>query len=142
MCNDTSAQLALTVLRIMLGAIFIAHGAQKVLGLFGGPGLTGFVSWAISIGIPTPLAYAAAFAEFIGGLLIFFGCATELGVLMTSAVMIGAIKFVHAGHGFFIQNNGYEYVLSLILIGLVLIIGGPGHFSLCNIRKPVCCKIK
>ena len=93
-------ELALFIVRIMLGVIFIAHGAQKVLGAFRGPGLDGFVQWSATIGIPGWLAYAAAFAELIAGILLFFGIASEFGALLVIGVMAGAIWFVHFDKGF------------------------------------------
>ena len=134
---------ALFIVRVMLGAIFIAHGAQKVLGMFGGPGLDGFVQWSASIGIPGWLAYLAAFAEFIGGILLFFGIAAELGALMVIGVMLGAVWFVHWNNGFFIQNNGFEYPLSLIFFALAILVGGPGQYYLwcpCNALGCKCTK--
>ncbi len=139
MCNEICRkEWAITVLRLMLGLIFIMHGAQKVFGLFGGPGLEGFIAWAGPLGIPTPLAYAAAFAELIGGILLFLGVFTWLGGLLTTSVMIGAIYFVHSGHGFFIQNNGYEYVLLLIVATLA--VTAAGSRSLLNWKN--CCDQK
>ena len=109
----------------MLGVIFIAHGSQKVLGLFGGPGLQGFQEWAATLGIPALLSYVAAFAELTGGLLLFFGIAAELGALLVIPVMIGAVFAVHWPHGFFSQNGGFEYPLSLIFFLFAILIGGP-----------------
>ena len=114
------------VLRLVLGSIFIAHGGQKVLGLFGGPGLEGFAAWAATIGLPVWLAYMAAFAEFIGGILMFIGFATELGALLTIPVMVGAVALVHWHNGYFFQNGGFEYPLNLTFLAFVVIIGGPG----------------
>ncbi len=143
MCNDSSrSQWALTIVRITLGIIFIAHGSQKVLGWFGGPGLEGFASWLAGYGLPNYLAYLAAFAEFIGGWLLFLGVASELGALMTIPVMIGAVTLIHWPHGFFIQNGGFEYPLSLILFALAVIIGGPGYFALWRFCGTTCCKIQ
>lgn len=118
--------------RVMLGIIFIAHGGQKVLGLFGGPGLEKFAQWATTMYIPIPafLAYLAAFAEFFGGILLLLGIAAELGALMVLPVMVGAVFFVHWPHGFFAQNQGFEYPLSLIFFLLAIIIGGPGNYAL------------
>ena len=127
--------IALLILRLTLGSIFILHGAQKVLGLFGGPGLTGFVAWAAKLGIPAVLAYLAAFAEFFGGIMMFFGIATELGALMTIPVMIGAVVAVHGKAGYFAQNGGFEYPLNLIFLALAVIIGGPGMGALYSPRK-------
>ncbi len=135
MNNAKRAQLGLTLVRIMLGIVFVAHGSQKVLGLLGGPGLQGFVSWASGLGVPTYLGYAAAFAEFIGGILLLLGIYAELGALMVIGVMIGAIYFVHLPHGFFIQNGGYEYVLSLIVSSVAILIGGAGTLALFPLRR-------
>lgn len=117
---------SLCLLRLILGTIFIAHGSQKVFGLFGGPGLEQFVAWTTSLGVPPLLGYLAAFAEFGGGVFMFFGIATELGALLTIPVMIGAVFLVHWEHGYFIQHGGFEYPFNLILFALAIIIGGPG----------------
>ncbi len=115
MNNASCAQWALTITRVMLGIVFIAHGSQKVLGAFGGPGLTGFVAWTSKLGIPFYLGYLAAFGEFVGGILLLLGVYTELGALMVMPVMLGAVLLVHWANGFFIQNNGFEYPLSLFV---------------------------
>jgi putative oxidoreductase len=128
---------ALFIIRITLGVIFIAHGGQKVLGLFGGPGLQGFAQWAATtIGLSPFFAYLAAFAELVGGLLLFLGVAAELGALLVIPVMAGAVLLVHWNSGFFAQNGGYEYPLSLIFFLLAVLVGGPGKHALWNpIRK-------
>ncbi len=122
--------LALTIVRLTLGSIFFLHGAQKVLGWFGGPGLDGFVKWSGTMGITPALAYLAAFAEFIGGILLFTGILAELGAVMTICVMIGAVVIVHWTHGYFAQNGGFEYPFNLILFALAIIVGGPGSYAL------------
>lgn len=127
--------VALLLVRVALGSIFFLHGAQKVFGLFGGPGLKGFVDWIGTFGVPPFLAYAAAFAELFGGILLFTGVAAEVGALMTIAVMLGAIFTVHWPHGYFAQNGGFEYPLNLIIFALAIVIGGPGAGALwdsCN----------
>ena len=128
--NGNFQAWALCLIRLMLGVVFIAHGSQKVLGLFGGPGLTNFVAWAATVGIPAWLGYWAALFELAGGLLLFCGIASELGAVMIMCVMMGAIWFVHGSHGFFLQNNGFEYVLVLLLMALAIIIGGAGACTL------------
>lgn len=133
---------ALAIVRTMLGVIFIAHGAQKVLGLFGGPGLDGFVQWSATVGIPAWLAYVAAISELLGGLLLFFGIATEVGALLVIGLMLGAIFFVHFKNGFFLQNNGYEYALSLLIFSFAILIGGPGKGYLWCPCKMLGCKCK
>ncbi len=118
------------LLRLVLGSIFIAHGGQKVLGLFGGPGMEKFIEWAGTMGIPAWLAHLAAYAEFAGGCMMFLGVATELGALLTIPVMMGAIWFVHWDHGYFMQNGGFEYPLNLIFLAIAVILGGHGMHAL------------
>lgn len=130
--------VALTVIRIMLGAIFIVHGGQKVFGFFGGPGLAGFATWLGTYGLPTSLAYLAAFAEFIGGFLLLSGYFIELGALMTSSVMLGAIFIIHWPH-FFVQNGGFEYPLSLIITTVATVYGLSGwKRKLCGEESGAC----
>ena len=121
---------ALLVLRLTLGSIFFLHGAQKVFGLFGGPGLTNFVAWTLTLGVPIWLGYLAAFAEFLGGCMLFLGIAAEVGALLTIPVMVGAVLVVHWPHGYFMQNGGFEYPFNLIFLALAVIIGGPGKAAL------------
>lgn len=122
--------LALALIRIMLGLVCTLHGSQKVLGAFGGPGLQGFVNWIGSLGVPAVLGYLAAFFEFAGGLLLLFGIASRLGAAMVIPVMLGAIYLVHLKNGFFTQNGGYEYPLVLLVMALALVIGGSGSLTL------------
>jgi putative oxidoreductase len=121
---------ALLIVRLTLGYTFILHGGQKVLGLFGGPGMAGFVSWAGTVGIPAWLAQLGAFAEFLGGICLFFGIAAELGAIATIGVMKAAVFAIHWKNGFFVQNDGFEYPLNLIFFALAIIIGGPGAHAL------------
>ncbi len=132
MCNNINrSQWALTLVRIILGVIFIVHGGQKTLGWFGGPGLEGFAGWlGGSFAIPSYLAYTAAWSEFIGGWLLLLGLFAELGALLVIPITVGAIYLVHADKGFFIQNGGYEYVLTLLVLAISIIIGGPGRLAL------------
>jgi putative oxidoreductase len=120
-------------LRIALGVVFIAHGGQKVFGLWGGPGLTKFgtnpapFDWMQ----PAPLwMYAAAIAEFVGGTLVLLGLLTRLGALMIIPVMLVAILGVHWKSGFFLQNMGYEYAFTLLALAIALVISGGGRLSI------------
>lgn len=117
-------------LRLVLGAVFAAHGAQKVLGSFEGPGLAKFTSF------PAPFPFmrpgwlwmgAAAFSELIGGILVFLGLLTRLGAFLLFCVMLTAVLGVH-WPGFF-APNGIEYPLSLLAIALALMISGGGMAS-------------
>jgi len=121
---------SLSLIRLLLGTIFFLHGAQKVFGLFGGPGLEGFIKWASQYNISEPLAYLGAFAELIGGILLFTGIFSRLGALMVIGVMLGAIFLVHWPHGFFLEKGGFEYPLVLAISALAILIGGPGKCKL------------
>ena len=126
---------ALFLVRILLGTTFILHGSQKVLGLFGGPGLAGFSTFVASLGYPAWLGYPAAFFEFFGGILLLLGIAPELGALAVIPVMVVAIASVHGKNGYFGQNGGYEYPLNLMILALVVIIGGAGEYALWDFFK-------
>ena len=121
-------------IRLGLGVVFILHGAQKVFGWWGGPGLSAFME---NQGRPAPLGLkpvwlwmgAAALAELIGGLLVLVGLVTRLGAFLIMSVMLVAIFGVHWSKGFF-QPGGYEYAFTLLLMCVSLLISGGGRFSL------------
>lgn len=120
-------------IRLGLGAVFIAHGAQKVLGLWGGAGLAKFAEGAAPYSWMQPGWFwmgAAALAELVGGLLVLTGLLTRVGALMIVPVMLVAILGVHWGGGFFMKNSGYEYALSLLAMSVALLISGGGRASL------------
>lgn len=119
----------LLLLRLMLGAVFIAHGGQKVLGWAGGPGLEGTVGFMGSLGVPAEMAYTVAFVEFFGGILLVLGLLSRLAAAGILAVMGGAIALVHLKAGFF-APEGFEYPLTLAVMALVLLLSGPGRYSL------------
>src|SRR5688500_18071068 len=102
----------LLVLRLVLGLTFLLHGAQKLFGAFGGPGIDGFTDSVGRLGLPGPAllwAYLAAGAEFFGGLAVLLGVLTEFGAAAIAFTMIVAIWKVHGKNGFFAGNQGYEY---------------------------------
>jgi putative oxidoreductase len=119
-------------LRLALGAVFIAHGAQKVFGMWGGPGLKAFSGGQAPLGLDPAWAWlgAAAICELLGGTLVLTGFLTRLGALLIAPVMLVAIFGVHWPGGFFLQNKGYEYALVLLGIALALLISGGGRLSI------------
>jgi putative oxidoreductase len=123
------SSLGLLVLRLALGAVFFAHGGQKVFGWFGGFGLEGTIGFMTGMGIPAVLAYIAIFTEFFGGLAILAGLLTRPAALGLAITMLVAIFKVHIGAGFF-APNGYEFPLALAAIAISLLISGPGKYSL------------
>src|SRR5437667_12492945 len=101
----TTPSWAITVVRVVLGVIFFAHGAQKVLGWFGGYGLKGTTRFLTSIGLPLPVAYAVCFFEFLGGIGLILGLLTRLAALRLTTVLIGAIARVLAKTAFFLNGS-------------------------------------
>jgi putative oxidoreductase len=128
---STSASWVPLVLRLALAAIFIGHGAQKVLGSFSGPGLAKFTSFPAPFPFMRPAWVwmgAAAFAEFIGGVLLLFGLLTRIGAFLIACTMLTAILGVH-WPGFF-GPTGMEYPIALLTMCLALLISGGGMASI------------
>lgn len=125
--------LAFLVLRIALGVIMFAHGAQKMLGWFGGPGPQGFIGWMSSMGVPAFVAWLAIVAEFFGGIAVLFGVLARLGALGFVVNMVVAIVLVHAKAGFFNSgpdgSSGIEFPLILLAAALAIVIAGPGAYA-------------
>jgi putative oxidoreductase len=129
--------LALFLLRVILGVVFFAHGAQKVLGWFGGYGLTGTVGYFKDVvHVPTPLAYLGPFVEFVGGIALLLGVFTKFAALGILVMMLVATLKVHLPMGFFLsgkgdgRGQGYEFTLTLAVISLVLVLFGGGLYSI------------
>ena len=126
----SNAGFAALVLRIPLGLVLAAHGAQKLFAMFGGYGLEGTGQWMASIGF-TPgylMALLAGSGEFFGGLALVLGLLTRPAALVTAFTMLMAMT-VHFGNGLFVVNNGYEYALMLTVASLSLAVQGAGRFS-------------
>ena len=127
------------VLRLVVGAVFVAHGAQKLFGLWGVGGLAGTAAFFTQLGI-TPaysLAVAVAIVEFGGGLLLIAGALTFFAALALALEMAVATWKVHLANGFFINwalapghGHGYEFNLTLIGALMALMLTGPGAFSI------------
>jgi putative oxidoreductase len=118
-------------IRLGLGAIFTAHGAQKALGYFNGPGLAKFTSFPAPFPFMKPAWLwmgAAAFAELIGGLLVILGLLTRVGAFLLFCTMLTAILGVHWPN--FFMPAGFEYALALLAMSLALMISGGGMASL------------
>ena len=124
--------IGLLVLRIALGLTLAAHGAQKLLGWFGGPGLanTGKMMEGLGFLPGRRAAFLGGLAETAGGLLLALGLFTPAAAAIAVAVMVVAAVTVHIAKGFFAYNGGYEYTLILGLAALSLAFTGPGELSL------------
>jgi putative oxidoreductase len=125
-------ELGLLALRLIVGLGFAAHGAQKLFGAFGGPGIDGTAAGFDQIGLrPGKLhARAAGSAEFFGGLLIALGLLTPFAAAALIGVMTAAVITVHLPNGFFNSNSGYEYNLALAAALFALAGVGAGEWSL------------
>lgn len=130
--DDSFAPLAL---RVPAGIIFMAHGAQKLFGAFGGYGLEGTGQWMGSIGLEPGylMALLAGSAEFFGGLLILLGLLVRPSAVVLAFTMLVAIVIVHLPNGLFMSNGGYEFGLALLAISVSLVVSGAGKFGLDNI---------
>ena len=132
--DDDAASL---ILRVMLGVVFFPHGAQKVLGWFGGHGLAGTLGFFTeTMGLPLAVAALVIAAEFLGSLGLITGLLTRLAAFGILCVMTGAIFLVHLPNGFFMNwggnqaGEGFEYHLLAIAIALALMVKGGGRWSL------------
>ena len=128
-----------TVLRLALGAVFIAHGAQKLFGIWGGPGLDGTAAGFAQMGLQPSYALAllTGIVEFGGGVLLVLGALTVPSAILLALTMLVATWKVHLANGFFLnwtitpgQGHGYEYNLALIGGLVCLALTGPGAFSI------------
>jgi putative oxidoreductase len=127
----TDAGWAPLALRIPIGVIFAAHGAQKLFGAFGGYGLEGTGQFMASLGL-TPgylMALLVGSAEFFGGLALLFGALVRPAAATLAFAMLVAILSVHIGHGLFMANSGYEFGLALLAASVSLAISGAGRLS-------------
>lgn len=126
--DDAAGALAL---RIPVGIIFAAHGAQKLFGWFGGYGLEGTGQFFASVGLNPGflLALLAGLAEFFGGLALVAGLLVRPAAAALAFAMLVAIFAVHWGKGFFAASGGYEFALALFAASLSLLFSGGGRFS-------------
>ena len=126
--------IALLVLRVIVGLLMAGHGAQKLFGSFGGHGIDGTAGFMESLGMRPGRrhATAAGTAELAGGALLALGLITPLGAALVIGVMVVAIAMVHAKNGPWVSDGGFEYNLVIIATCFALAGAGPGNFSLDN----------
>jgi putative oxidoreductase len=122
-----AGDLALLLARVVLGVVLIAHGWQKVFEY----GFSGVTASFAKLGVPAPpvsAAYASV-VELVGGVLLLAGVLTTVVGVLVVLDMLGAFLFVHAGHGIFVESQGWELV-AVIAVGALLLVGaGAGRFS-------------
>jgi putative oxidoreductase len=132
----TTNDWTLTLLRLVMGVIFFAHGAQKVLGWFGGYGFSGTMGFFTNVmHIPAPFAFLAICAEFLGGIGLILGALGRIAAFGIACNMVVAILMVHGPNGLFMnwtgqqKGEGFEYHLLAIAIAIVLMVKGSGALS-------------
>ena len=132
----TTNDWTLTLLRLVMGVIFFAHGAQKVLGWFGGYGFSGTMGFFTNMmHIPAPFAFLAICAEFLGGIGLILGALSRIAAFGIACNMVVAILMVHGPNGLFMnwtgqqKGEGFEYHLLAIAIAIVLMAKGSGALS-------------
>lgn len=126
-----SPDVGLLILRLVVGTLFVGHGAQKLFGWFGGYGVGGTAGWLGSIGLRPARFWAliAGVFEFGGGLLLALGLLYPLGSLGIIAAMLAAIALVHWPR-IWVTDNGLEYPLVNLAAATALALAGPGYFAL------------
>jgi len=134
---STNPDWSITIIRVILGVVFFAHGAQKVFGWFGGQGLKETVRTMHDfLGLPVPLAFAAVATELLGGMGLIVGLLSRVAALGIGVTMLSAIVMVHGRNGLFMdwfgarKNHGYEFHLLAIALVVVLVAKGSGALSL------------
>jgi putative oxidoreductase len=118
------------VLRLTVGGVFVAHGAQKLFGVWGGGGLAGTAGLFAQLGLTPafPLAVLVGVVEFVGGLMLVAGALTMFAALALAVDMAVALWKVHLANGFFLPG-GYEFALTLTGALVALMLTGPGALS-------------
>ncbi len=133
-----------TVIRLAVGVVFAAHGAQKLLGIWGGGGVTGTAAYFAQLGLTPayPLALLVSIVELAGGLLLIAGAFTLAASSILTISMLVAVWKVHLASGFFLNwtnapgvGHGYEFNLMLIAALVSLMLTGPGALSVDGFRS-------
>lgn len=125
------------IARLTLGIVLFPHGAQKLLGWFGGYGFNGTMDFFTSqIGLPWIVAFAVILIEFFGSVFLILGFASRLWSLAIAGLFAGIIYTTHLEYGFFMNwfgnqaGEGYEYALLVIGIALAVLVNGSGKYAL------------
>jgi putative oxidoreductase len=124
-------RLAVLILRLSLGVVFVMHGSQKLLGAFGGGGIAGVTGMLTKIGMEPAhiLAWVLSITEFVGGVCVFLGFLTRFWAAGLVIDMAVAVFMVHLANGFFASKNGFELPLAFGVMALVILLTGPGSLS-------------
>ena len=139
---NTQNEYPFALARIVLGSVIFAHGAQKMLGWFGGSGFSRTIADFAKLGMPTVVALFAIFVEFFGGLCLLLGLFSRVAAFAIIVEMIGAVLTIHMHNGFFMdwtghqKGEGYEYHLIAISLAFLILVRGAGAMSIDYILSP------
>jgi putative oxidoreductase len=128
--NTRRTDVALLLVRVILGVVFFAHGSQKLFGWFGGHGLQATVAGMGKMGMPTVVPYLVSYGEVAAGLGLIVGLFSRIAAAGMFVEMLGAVLIVHGKNGFFAENHGFEYPLVLCVGSLAIALLGGGAYSL------------
>lgn len=132
----TNDDISLLILRLTLGIVFFAHGAQKMLGWFGGYGFSGTMGYFTGQGLPAVIAFLIIIGEFFGSLGLIFGFLSRIAAAGIGIIMLGAVFTIHIHNGFFMnwfgnqKGEGFEYHLLVLAIVVAILIKGSGMLSI------------
>jgi putative oxidoreductase len=132
---QTDDDVGMLIVRLALGIVMFPHGAQKLLGWFGGGGFAGTMQGMTSMGLPAVVVFLVILAEFFGSLSLITGVLGRVGAFGILCVMLGAVFTVHLPFGFFMnwmgnqKGEGFEYHILAIGIALAILVKGSGAFS-------------
>jgi putative oxidoreductase len=132
---QTDDDVGMLIVRLTLGIVMFPHGAQKLLGWFGGGGFAGTMQGMTGMGLPAVVVFLVILAEFFGSLSLITGVLGRLGAFGILCVMVGAVVTVHLPNGFFMnwmgnqKGEGFEYHLLAIGMAIAILIKGSGAFS-------------
>lgn len=126
--------VAVLVLRVVLGVIFLAHGMQKVFGAFGGGGIEAVAAMTGQLNFMPALfwAWVLSISEAVGGAFLILGILPRISAAAIAVIMLVAILKVHASKGFFMMQGGFEYQMLILAVSIFLMMAGAGRFSIYN----------
>ena len=140
---STESDITPTIARVVAGVVMFPHGAQKVLGWFGGYGFSGTYGYLTAqLGVPGPFAVLAILTEFFGALALIAGLGSRIAALGIAAVMVVAIATVHVPFGFFMNwtgsqaGEGFEFHLLLLALVAIVVVKGGGKGALDRVLSP------
>jgi putative oxidoreductase len=132
---QTDDDTGMLIARLALGIVMFPHGAQKLLGWFGGQGFAATVQGMTGMGLPAALVFVVILIEFFGSLALILGVLGRIAAFGILCVMLGALFMVHLPNGFFMnwmgnqKGEGFEYHLLAIGLALAVLVNGSGRWS-------------